>query len=74
VERVEARALVAIVGGALVADAGMRERVLCSLNRWQPDLLVQGGSRTSALAVVAADRLGPLVGDLHRSFFEQGAA
>jgi aspartate kinase len=69
IDEVEARALVGVVGGALAGDAGLCERIVSRLARWRPDVVVQGGSRTSILAVVAAERLGDAVGDLHREFF-----
>lgn len=64
-----AGAVVCVVGDGLGRDAALRARVGASLAELAPDLLVVGASRTSATAVLPADRLAEAVRALHEKFF-----
>jgi len=66
------RAIVGVVGSALVERGPLRGNVLSELARWDPDLIAQGASRTSILAVLPENELEAVVYRLHRRFFEEG--
>jgi len=66
----ESRAVCGVVGAGLAVEGPLRGRVLAELARSNPDLIAQGASRTSILAVLDETRLSSVVHRLHRRFFE----
>jgi aspartate kinase len=72
-ELLPGRAIVGVVGSALTCGGPLRGHVLSELARWAPDLITQGASRTSVLAVLPESELEAVVHRLHRRFFEEGA-
>lgn len=70
VEEVPGRALLCVVGSGLAGNGEVRGKVLASLAPIGPDIVSLGGSGTSVTAVLAEERLGDAVRDLHRRFFE----
>jgi len=69
-ELLENRAVCGVVGAGLAVEGPLRGRVLAELARSNPELIAQGASRTSVLAVLDETRLSSLVHRLHRRFFE----
>ena len=67
------RALLGVIGSGLSAAEGLRAEVLRELACWDPDLIVQGASGTSVLAVLRRDALRTAVERLHARFFEGSA-
>lgn len=71
-ELLENRAICGVVGAGLAVEGPLRGRVLAELARSNPDLIAQGASRTSVLAVLDEIRLSSVVQHLHSRFFEGG--
>lgn len=68
------RAILCVVGSGLVREAAVRVRVLACLAGLAPEMVALGGSLTSAAVVVPEARLAESVQEVHRRFFEEGAA
>lgn len=71
VTRGDDRALVAVIGSALVHDSGCRANVMAAVARWDPDLVILGATETSLLAVLPRNVLSEAVRALHQQFFER---
>jgi len=69
-EQLEHRAVCGVIGAGLATEGPLRGRVLAELARGNPDLIAQGASRTSVLAVLDETRLSSVVHRLHKRFFE----
>jgi len=70
IELLDRRAICGVVGAGLAVDGSLRGRVLAELAQAHPDLIAQGASRTSVLAVLDETRLSTVVHRLHKRFFE----
>jgi aspartate kinase len=62
-------AIACVVGGAVVREAALRERVMAELARWEPELVAFGALQASLIAVVRQAALADCVRRLHERFF-----